>query len=119
EEFVVVATVAAAEDLLDYAERLRRAVEAEDIDVTAQRKVTASIGVAAWPTAATQFDRHDWTVSLGLADFALYRAKVSGRNRTALIKVTGVAPAAWPERPDAATVREWLETGRAELHLRP
>ncbi len=119
EEFVVVATVAAAEDLLDYAERLRRAVEAEDIDVTAQRKVTASIGVAAWPTAATQLDRHDWTVSLGLADFALYRAKVSGRNRTALIKVTGVAPAAWPERPDAATVREWLETGRAELHLRP
>ncbi len=119
EEFVVVTCVDRVEDLLDYAECLRRAVEAEAIEVTPQRQVTASIGVAAWPTAATQLDRHDWTVSLGLADFALYRAKVSGRNRSALIKVTGVAPEAWPERPDAGTVREWLETGRAELHLRP
>ena len=87
--------------------------------MSAGRQVTASVGVAAWPTMTATLDRHDWSVSLALADFALYRAKVSGRNRSALIVVTGVAPEDWGERPDAATLRKWLDQGRAELHLRP
>lgn len=119
EEFVVVTKAASPEELLAYAERLRQAVEAERIEVTPGRHVTASIGVAAWPLAAATVERHDWAVTLGLADFALYRAKVSGRNRSALVKVADVEGADWPERLDTATLRRWLEEGRAELHLRP
>lgn len=119
EEFVVTATLASGEDVLAFAERLRMAVAAEAIEVTAAHRVTASVGVAVWPAAAATLDRHDWTVSLGLADIALYRAKASGRNRCALITYPGVGPENWPERPDTAIVRRWLDEGRAELHLRP
>lgn len=119
EEFVVATMAASGEDLLVFAERLRLAIAAEAIEVTAAHRVTASVGVAAWPASAAALDRHDWTVSLGLADIALYRAKASGRNRSALIVFPGIGPEAWPERPDTATVRRWLDEGRAELHLRP
>lgn len=119
EEFVVVTRVDGVEQLLEFAEHLRQVVEAEGIDVTSQHRVTASLGVAAWPNATATLDRHDWTVTLALADFALYRAKVSGRNRSALITVPGVPSAQWPDRPDAATIRRWLDQWQAELHLRP
>lgn len=77
EEFLLMMAVGSAEEAMDWAARIRRAVEEARFPIgdgkTLQR--TCSIGVCC-AGESTPFEQR-----LGLADEALYRAKRSGRNR--------------------------------------
>ncbi len=79
EEFVVALPETDAEGALEVGERLRSRIEAEAVPaVNGDRElhVTASIGVATMPDAAT-----DVQGLIAAADEALYAAKRSGKNR--------------------------------------
>ncbi|HYN85560.1 MAG TPA: sensor domain-containing diguanylate cyclase [Pyrinomonadaceae bacterium] len=73
EEFAVILPQASYEGAMAVAERLRSRIE--DIDVPNVRRITASFGVATFPTHG---DSRDLLVNA--ADRALYRAKGDGRN---------------------------------------
>jgi diguanylate cyclase (GGDEF)-like protein len=77
EEFVVLMPETTLRASHDAGERLRRAIEAREVDWNGQPlRVTVSIGAAGCPECtATAAD------ALRLADEALYRAKDAGRNR--------------------------------------
>ncbi len=81
EEFLAVLPGASAADLLELAERLRRAVSATEVPDREMRiKVTASIGAASYP-------EHDVASASELvesADEALYVAKHAGRDRVSV-----------------------------------
>lgn len=84
EELVIVLPEVDEDEAMDMAERLRRMVEAAQIEIsqTQQVSVTVSIGVAAFPVhgeEATHLFRN--------ADEAMYRAKQQGRNR--VVRATG------------------------------
>ena len=76
EEFAVLLPETAAEDALELAERLRRAVENASYGTAGP--VTASFGVAGLAAEGTSAELLD------AADRALYRAKQEGRNRVVL-----------------------------------
>jgi len=83
EEFLAVLPAAAADDLAQVGERLRRSVE----DLTTADgdriiRVTMSLGGAAFPSR--QVDKEESLVKL--ADEALYRAKHTGRNRVEITR---------------------------------
>ncbi len=81
EEFLAVLPGASSADLLELAERLRRAVAATEVrDREMRIRVTASIGAASYP-------EHDVASASELvesADAALYEAKGSGRDRVSI-----------------------------------
>jgi diguanylate cyclase (GGDEF)-like protein len=119
EEFLVVLPCLPRGELMLVAERIRTGI-AEGPTAPGQPPcVTASLGVAAWPILGSPAHRHDWTVALDLADFALYRAKDAGRNRSAMLDLSRLAPSDWPDRPDAACLQAWLADGRVGLVLMP
>lgn len=77
EEFAVIMPNADEAGALKTAERLRRAIEKDQVIFEAARiSVTASIGVASWPRHAKETKD-----LLSAADRALYAAKQAGRNR--------------------------------------
>ena len=82
EEFLVVLPETALPEALALAERVRAAIAARTVALSAadgselMHAQTASIGVAALTTAA-----HNARALLGAADACLYRAKHAGRNR--------------------------------------
>jgi diguanylate cyclase (GGDEF)-like protein len=96
EEFAAVLYDVDAEQAMDIADRLRRAVEELDIEHRASRTgagVTISVGIAVVEPTLERNPRG----ALQLADQALYEAKVKGRNRVELMNeseyrmlVTGV-----------------------------
>jgi diguanylate cyclase (GGDEF)-like protein len=75
EEFAVMLPETGIAGAMEVAERIRKAVEAADFP---ERKITVSIGVAAYPKHAT-----DPTGVMKAADVALYHAKHGGRNQVA------------------------------------
>jgi diguanylate cyclase (GGDEF)-like protein len=77
DEFAVLLAETALPGAMIFAERLRGAVEQEEIRAGEERiQVTVSVGVAEWtPQIASAEDL------IALADTALYRAKNGGRNR--------------------------------------
>ena len=78
EEFLAVLPAAAADDLIQIGERLRRSVEdLTTADGDRVIRVTMSLGGAAYP--GLQVEKEEALVKL--ADEALYRAKYGGRNR--------------------------------------
>jgi len=77
EEFVVLLPEIDAEEAVLLAERIRQTMEKEQ--TPANRTVTVSLGVAAYP----MHGREPYTL-FKIADEALYAAKESGRNRTVL-----------------------------------
>ena len=91
EEFVVMLPGSSAANAAEVAERIRALTEETVIDLSPGHRdqITVSIGVAAWPTDAT-----DRVRLLEVADAALYRAKNAGRNRV------GVAGQAFEARAD-------------------
>jgi diguanylate cyclase (GGDEF)-like protein len=78
DEFAVIFPETARAESLRLAERLRRRIERLFPDEVVPRRVTASLGVAAYPT-----DAEDVEGLLAATDRALYRAKFGGRNRVA------------------------------------
>jgi diguanylate cyclase (GGDEF)-like protein len=89
EEFVVLLPHAREGDALSVAERLRAHIAGLSIPVSdtdesgPQVKLTISVGVA-----ALDVDHRQLTDLLAAADAALYHAKVTGRNKTHVIRAT-------------------------------
>ena len=91
EEFVVILPDADARGARQLAERIRKAIEAQQVVFEgAHLAVTASLGLALWPE-----DGREQEALLGAADRALYAAKQEGRNRV-VAAATLPAPAAGP-----------------------
>jgi diguanylate cyclase (GGDEF)-like protein len=77
DEFAVLLAETALAGAMIFAERVRGAVEHEEIRVGNERvRVTISVGVAEWAPQITSVEN-----LIALADTALYRAKNGGRNR--------------------------------------
>jgi len=76
EEFVVLLPGADVGQALGAAERCRAAIESMEIPGAPYVRVTASVGVAAFPEHGAELDR-----LLRASDQAMYRAKANGRNR--------------------------------------
>jgi diguanylate cyclase (GGDEF)-like protein len=74
EEFVVILPQCGREDAISVAERLREAIASTHVHKIGQ--VTASIGVATYPTASKSKEE-----LIEMADRAMYLAKAAGRNR--------------------------------------
>jgi diguanylate cyclase (GGDEF)-like protein len=81
EEFCVMLPGASAAEAVAVAERIRARTEATVIDLSPGHRdqITVSIGVAVWPSDAT-----DRVRILEASDAAMYRAKGTGRNRVEL-----------------------------------
>jgi diguanylate cyclase (GGDEF)-like protein len=82
DEFALILAETDLDGAVVVAERLRRAVDG--IQVEGFGNVSASCGVAAFPTCA-----HDEAELVYLADRAMYEAKRGGRNRVAAASVKG------------------------------
>ncbi len=88
EEFVVIMPSADEVGAYKVAERLRRAIEKEQVIFEAARiTLTASIGLAEWPAQGKEPE-----ALLASADRALYAAKEAGRNRVCLASALAPLP---------------------------
>ena len=79
EEFAILLPETGAEQALEIAERIRRAVAEEPFEIETSSepiRATVSLGVAAYPKDGT-----DSNELIHQADLAVYRAKLQGRNR--------------------------------------
>jgi|GEM_PF-144329 len=83
EEFGILLVECTAEDAIERAEQIRRAIYAASSDETPDIPVSASLGIA-----STAHHGHDLRRLLAAADEALYRAKRDGRNRV-VINISG------------------------------
>lgn len=79
EEFAVLLPDTPQAAACDIAERLRAAIA--QVNVSAEHRVTASIGVACASANDTELD-----TLLSGADKAMYRAKATGRDRVAVVE---------------------------------
>ncbi|MBI3398031.1 MAG: diguanylate cyclase [Deltaproteobacteria bacterium] len=88
EEFAIVLVNTAGRGALDTAERIRKIIENNEFDIGAAFiKVTASIGVSAFPDDTGLLDDGgSQRLLISKADSALYTAKREGRNRVYLFK---------------------------------
>jgi diguanylate cyclase (GGDEF)-like protein/putative nucleotidyltransferase with HDIG domain len=77
EEFAILLPETRMEDALRVAERLRKTIEAKSS--FREMPVTASLGIASWPSDGVMKEE-----IIHRADTALYRAKQTGRNRTCI-----------------------------------
>ena len=83
EEFSVILTETDKEGALLAAERIRRAVEANDINIYDESlKISVSIGIAVFPGDAVRPE-----TLIEKADRALYQAKQTGRNKVCVCGV--------------------------------
>jgi diguanylate cyclase (GGDEF)-like protein len=82
EEFLIVVKSVRAEQALDIAERLRLAIgkHAFNAGVSRSLHLTCSIGASVHPLWPAERQIADWSLTLELADAALYRVKQEGRN---------------------------------------
>ncbi len=81
EEFSVLLPGVDSSGAMIAAERIRAAIEAQELDTIGH--VTASIGVSTFPEHSIKLDE-----LLDLADQAMYKSKINGRNRVTLAKAT-------------------------------
>ena len=79
EEFSVLLPGVDSSGAMIAAERIRAAIEAQELDTIGH--VTASIGVATFPEHSIKLDE-----LLDMADQAMYKSKINGRNRVTLAK---------------------------------
>jgi len=120
EEFLIVVRSVRAEKALDIAERLRVAVSRQVFSAGAGRTLhlTCSIGVSMHPVWPAEKHIADWSLTLELADAALYRVKQEGRNGSlGLVAGANLADINLSAR-EADTV-DTLVANRALAWLRP
>lgn len=79
EEFSVLLPGVDSSGAMVAAERIRSAIEAQELDTIGH--VTASVGVATFPEHSVKLDE-----LLDMADQAMYKSKINGRNRVTLAK---------------------------------
>ena len=79
EEFSVLLPGVDSSGAMIAAERIRSAIEAQELDTIGH--VTASVGVATFPEHSSKLDE-----LLDMADQAMYKSKINGRNRVTLAK---------------------------------
>ena len=79
EEFSVLLPGVDSSGALIAAERIRAAIEAQELDTIGH--ITASVGVATFPEHSSKLDE-----LLDMADQAMYKSKINGRNRVTLAK---------------------------------
>ena len=92
EEFVAILAGADEAGALHLAERVRRAIESEQVTVDDARiRFTASLGVAVWPV-----EGREPAALLASSDRALYAAKERGRNRVIAASTLPAVPEALP-----------------------
>ena len=98
EEFVVIALECEPQILLDIAERMRKDVEAEEIEFEGKRiPVTISVGgCAATQAGGRKLNGAIADIMLREADSAMYRCKRNGRNQVEVVQIG--------ERPDFEVV---------------
>jgi diguanylate cyclase (GGDEF)-like protein len=95
EEFALIMPNTEEEGALKTADRIRRSIEEDQVIFEAARiSVTASIGVACWPSHAK-----DTKGLIAAADRALYAAKQSGRNRVVSASTLPSEPEPLPANP--------------------
>jgi len=85
EEFLILVKSVSADKAMEVAERIRLAVakHAFNAGVSRPLHLTCSIGVSIHPLWPAERQIADWSMTLELADAALYRVKQEGRNGTA------------------------------------
>jgi diguanylate cyclase (GGDEF)-like protein len=103
EEFVAILPEATAEEALDIAERIRKAVSFSTFDISGGLHLTCSVGVACYPEHAADQD-----ALLTAADQAMYGAKRLGRNQVRMICDPAIIP---------LLTTETTEGGREETAL--
>jgi diguanylate cyclase (GGDEF)-like protein len=103
EEFVVILPEATAEEALDIAERIRKAVGFFSFEISGGLHLTCSVGVACYPEHAADHD-----ALLTAADQAMYGAKRLGRNQVRMVSDTAII---------ALLNTETAEGGREETAL--
>lgn len=79
EEFSVLLPGVDSKGAMVAAERIRAAIEAQELDTIGH--ITASVGVATFPEHSIKLDE-----LLDMADQAMYKSKINGRNRVTLAK---------------------------------
>jgi diguanylate cyclase (GGDEF)-like protein len=102
EEFGILLADCSAEDAIERAEQIRRAIHESADDETPHVSISASLGIA-----STAHHGHDLRRLLVAADEALYRAKRDGRNRV-VINISNYSPG-----PHGAKARERNADGHA------
>jgi len=80
EEFVIILPEATAEEALEIAERIRKAVSFHSFDINESLHLTCSVGVACYPEYSC-----DQNALISAADHAMYGAKHLGRNQVRMI----------------------------------
>jgi diguanylate cyclase (GGDEF)-like protein len=103
EEFVVILPEATAEDALDIAERIRKAVSFSSFEISGGLHLTCSVGVACYPEHGADQD-----ALLTAADQAMYGAKRLGRNQVRMVSDPAII---------ALLTTETAEGGREETAL--
>ena len=103
EEFVVILPEATAEEALDIAERIRKAVSFSSFEISGGLHLTCSVGVACYPEHAADQD-----ALLTAADQAMYGAKRLGRNQVRMVCDPAIS---------ALLTTETAEGGREETAL--
>ena len=103
EEFVVILPEANAEEALDIAERIRKAISLFTFEISGGLHLTCSVGVACYPEHGSGQD-----ALLTAADQAMYGAKRLGRNQVRMISDPAIT---------ALLTTETVEGGREETAL--
>ncbi len=104
EEFIVILPEASAEEALEIAERIRKAVSFHSFEINGGLHLTCSIGAACYPEHTCELDE-----LISAADQAMYGAKHLGRNQVRLVSDPAVS---------VLLNREATEGGREETALR-
>jgi diguanylate cyclase (GGDEF)-like protein len=116
EEFLVAARDTSRERAPELAERARRVIADTPFHLgegasTGLRRLTASIGFAAYPLAPAHPAALDWTATVELADAALYVVKRGGRDGWFGLQQADAAHADALRQAAAAPLADWLRQG--------
>jgi len=119
EEFIIILPNTPAENALEVAERVRKAIESRKVPVETEGekielKVTASIGVSSLGTHGNTFFE-----LLQAADIALYKAKKEGKNQVQILEVEDIKKILQEEFEDKKFIEDAIEQGKVIPYFQP